>query len=88
MSITRKYKSLINKYGLMQGIIIFNIKIVHKINWYIVDLLVRLLFNVKQTNSFETGSDYSDNGRALFEYLIKEKYNIYEIIWLVSDPKI
>ena len=89
MSITRKYKSLINKYGLMQGIIIFNIKIVHKINWYIVDLLVRLLFNVKQNRIlFETGSDYSDNGRALFEYLIKEKYNnIYEIIWLVSDPE-
>lgn len=36
---------------------------------------------------FETGDDFTDNGRALFEYLVANGYNKkYEIIWLVHEP--
>lgn len=37
---------------------------------------------------FETNDDFTDNGRALFDYLIANGYNQkYEIIWLVHEPK-
>ena len=37
---------------------------------------------------FESMVDFSDNCRALFDYMIKEGLNQkYEIIWLVSDPR-
>lgn len=37
---------------------------------------------------FETNDDFTDNGRALFDYLIANGYNKkYEIIWLVHDPE-
>lgn len=37
---------------------------------------------------FETGDSFSDNGRALFEYMIEKGYNEkYEIIWLVREPE-
>ena len=36
---------------------------------------------------FETNDDYTDNGRALFDYLIEKGYNKkYEIVWLVHEP--
>ena len=37
---------------------------------------------------FETNDDFTDNGRALFDYLIENGYNKkYEIVWLVHEPK-
>ncbi len=37
---------------------------------------------------FESHSDFSDNSRALFEYLIKHDYNIkYKMIWYVDRPE-
>ena len=37
---------------------------------------------------FETNDDFTDNGRALFDYLIENGYNKkYEIIWLVHEPE-
>lgn len=37
---------------------------------------------------FETNDDFTDNGRALFEYLIENGYNDkYEMIWLVDEPE-
>ena len=36
---------------------------------------------------FETNDDFTDNGRALFDYLIEKGYNQkYEIVWLVHEP--
>lgn len=36
---------------------------------------------------FETNDDFTDNGRALFDYMIENHYqDKYEIIWLVNDP--
>ena len=37
---------------------------------------------------FETNDDFTDNGRALFDYLVENGYNQkYELVWLVHDPK-
>ena len=37
---------------------------------------------------FETNDDFTDNGRALFDYLIQNGYNQkYEIVWLVHEPE-
>lgn len=36
---------------------------------------------------FEAGDDFSDNARALFDYMIENGYNQkYEMIWLVKEP--
>lgn len=36
----------------------------------------------------ETNDDFTDNGRALFDYLIDNAYNEkYEIVWLVHEPE-
>lgn len=37
---------------------------------------------------FETNDDFSDNGRALFDYLVANGYNKkYELVWLVREPE-
>lgn len=37
---------------------------------------------------FETNDDFSDNGRALFDYMVEHHYqDRYEIIWLVNEPE-
>lgn len=37
---------------------------------------------------FETNDDFTDNCRALFDYMIANNYNEkYEIVWLVHEPK-
>ena len=36
---------------------------------------------------FETNDDFTDNGRALFDYMVANGYNRkYELVWLVHDP--
>lgn len=36
---------------------------------------------------FESNPDFSDNARALFEYMIEQGYNEkYKLVWLVRDP--
>lgn len=38
--------------------------------------------------TFESGNDFSDNARALFEYMCEHGYNDkYEMIWLVREPE-
>ncbi len=38
---------------------------------------------------FETNDDFTDNGRALFDYMIEHHYqDKYEIIWLVNNPEL
>ena len=37
---------------------------------------------------FETNDDFTDNGRALFDYMVEQGYNKkYEIVWLVHEPE-
>ena len=36
---------------------------------------------------FETNDDFTDNGRAIFDYMIENGFNKkYELVWLVHDP--
>lgn len=38
--------------------------------------------------SYVQGMDFSDNARALFEYMLKAGYNKrYKLVWLVKDPQ-
>ena len=38
-------------------------------------------------SSYVKGMDYTDNARALFEYMLREGYNErYELVWLVKNP--
>lgn len=38
-------------------------------------------------SSYVPGMDFADNARALFEYMLSEKYNEkYELVWLVKNP--
>lgn len=37
---------------------------------------------------FETNDDFTDNSRALFDYMVEKGYNEkYELVWLVHEPK-
>lgn len=37
---------------------------------------------------FETEGDFCDNGRALFEYLVAQGYDVkYKLVWIVSDER-
>lgn len=37
---------------------------------------------------FETNDDFTDNSRALFDYMVANGYNEkYELVWLVHEPK-
>lgn len=39
-------------------------------------------------SAYVKGMDFSDNARALFEYLLNKGYNQkYELVWLVKNPK-
>ncbi len=39
-------------------------------------------------SSYVKGMDFTDNTRALFEYMLTEHLNdIYELVWLVKDPQ-
>lgn len=40
------------------------------------------------TWEYVPGMDFTENARALFEYMIKKKYNnTYEMVWLVKEPE-
>lgn len=39
-------------------------------------------------SSYVQGMDFADNSRALFEYMLTEKYNEkYELVWFVKNPE-
>ena len=54
-----------------------------------IRILDKLPFQMKKNRIvFESSVDYSDNARALCEYMLREGYQQqYEIIWLVNEPK-
>lgn len=75
----RKVKNVIN-------ILIFKINtiyenIIRKLYFYKTDVELNNIV-------FESEGDYCDNARALYEYMIENKYNDkYNIIWIVKDVK-
>ena len=43
---------------------------------------------VKNRILFETNDDFTDNCRALFDYMVANGYNKkYELVWLVHEPE-
>ena len=43
---------------------------------------------VKNRILFETNDDFTDNSRALFDYMVENGYNKkYELVWLVHEPE-
>ena len=43
---------------------------------------------VKNRILFETNDDFTDNSRALFDYMVENGYNEkYELVWLVHEPE-
>ena len=51
-------------------------------------LLFFSIFKIKNIIVLESHADYTDNARAFYEYLIKNKYNEkYKIYWFVNNAK-
>lgn len=83
-----KLNELSGEHGYLKGIAFLIAKVLYLMMSMILD--TTLIFFVpinKNRILFESGTDYSDNAKALFEYLIKENYNKkYEFIWLINEP--
>lgn len=59
--------------------LIFYEKVIRKMVFYKTSVISNVIV-------FESEGDYCDNARALYEYMISNKYNDkYEIIWIVND---
>lgn len=90
MAKLKRLKKYVKRYGLFQGGMMLSAKIGYTLfcrPFYIV-----LSKAYKEANSkeilFESKPDFSDNARALFEYMLEEGLNEnYKITWLVDCPK-
>ncbi len=50
--------------------------------------IVFSIFRIKNVIIFESHADYTENSKALFEYLIENNYNTkYKMYWFVNDAK-
>lgn len=83
----KKLATCIKNYGIATGSVVFLLKIVkHPIiilNRWMASKLSR---NKKDAIIFQSRPDYSDNSRALSEYLINNGFlNKYDIYWCVGD---
>lgn len=55
---------------------------------FCVKIFLEILPKSKKKIIFESNSDFCDNSRAFYEYLIENNYNqSYKLVWCVSDPK-
>ena len=83
--IKKKYGKAQKKYGMW----VLPGAVCYVLNRGMIVLLKKCIKRVKNKQLiFETKPDFSDNGRALHEYMIENHYNEkYKIIWLVEDPK-
>ena len=83
-----KLKRIIGEHGLLLGILITPIKAFHKAIFSMLSFFLykNIKINPKQI-IFYSKRDFSDNARALFDYLIENKYDEKNrIVWLVSEP--
>jgi CDP-glycerol glycerophosphotransferase len=83
-----KIKYLFNTYGFWNTIIILIAKIFYKISCPLIINIIKILTEVKDNRIlFQSFPDFSDNARALFDYMLSNNYTKkYEIIWLVRNP--
>ena len=69
-------------------------KRIYYITTNLIDKIIRIIcFAIFKTKDnyvmFESERDFSDNARALYEYISNnEKYSNYKLIWIVDDPKL
>jgi CDP-glycerol glycerophosphotransferase len=87
LSYINKTRGILKEKGVLCGILILFFKMIHKIFFKISD---KFIYNFASINEkrlvFESNKDFSDNARALFDYLVENKYNEkYQMIWLVSN---
>ena len=90
---TEKAKKIVNIIELLfslnralkhNGVIGFSKKLIFKTLGFIIKRTV----SIGDVLFFETEGDFADNGRALYDYLIKNDYNKkYRIIWSVKKKK-
>lgn len=86
--VKEKYRRFIEKYGYLLGSLLFTGKVVRRPFADLFMLLIRHFGSVKNHVVFTSYPDYSDNSKALSDYLISAGYTKkYRIYWLVSNPK-
>lgn len=53
-----------------------------------IDIFLSVLPKSKKKIVFESNSDFCDNSRAFYEYLIQNNYNeTYKLVWCVKNPE-
>lgn len=80
----------IKKEGVPYAAAYYFLKAVAKAEEFIIGRLAKPFFKPKNIIVFKNrqGQDYSDNARALFDYMVENGYNTkYKLVWLVSDKK-
>ena len=84
------YKQYSDEFGLIKGFFFFLYVLGYKALTKIIVRFIRR--NVKLNDHiivFESSPDYSDNSKALSDFLIANKYtDYYKIYWSVNDPKL
>lgn len=75
--------------GILNGFITIFSKFIYKSLSPMFKGITKRLFKIKENRIlFYSVPDYSDNARALYDYMVKEEYEKkYELVWLVSNPK-
>lgn len=88
--IKKKYKKLVKKYGRITATKMgISYAFYRTFGRVAISVLKKTVHNVKENRIiFETKPDFSDNGRALSDYMATNGYDKnYEIIWLVKEPE-
>lgn len=82
-------KKCTSQYGILFGILIFLYKIPYRLVSYIYIYYIKYFCPIqKNTIVFKSFPDYSDNSKALYEYLEQNGYcNKYKIFWDVKEPE-
>jgi len=82
-------KGIVQEQGFLPSLLIFSAKLLYYVFEYnLIRVLKHKKLEVdKKKILFVSELDFSDNARALFEYMVSNNFqNRYELVWLVSDP--
>ena len=84
-------KRILKEQGISGFVLHYGARVLTKTEKQVIGRFTARFCKVKQKRLVfknRENLDYTDNPRAVFDYLVQEGYNEkYEIIWLVSDPK-
>lgn len=86
----RNLRGIVDNYGLKKSIEVLFAKVIYYIFEYTwIRMISHIRFKVKQQRIvFESSVDFSDNARALYEYMLEQHYDEkYELVWLVFKPE-